>query len=150
MAFPIAPSIDGASTHSGQTQDIFASLILSTGTFEDGLQVGRFAKLDTGSIDNLDASATPVIAGVILRCVTNAIEDDDTYKTANTSMIEYQRCGVATVEVKAGESPAVFGEVFAHNVADADAGKAVTAAGVATGAEFLFEITPTVWAIRLK
>ena len=150
MAFLITPSLDGANTPSGQTQDIFAKLILSTDKFEDGLQIGRFAKLDTGSIDNLDASTTPVIAGVVLRCVTNAIEDGSTYNADNTTMIEYQRAGVVTVEVKAGQTPAVFGAVTAHNVADADAGKALATGGVATGAEFLFQVTPTVWAIRLK
>lgn len=150
MAFSNTPTVDGANTPSGQPQDIFAKLILSTDKFETGLKVGRFAKLDTGSVDNLDASATPVVAGVVLRSVSNAIEDGDTYTKENTTMIEYQRAGVVTVEVKAGETPEQFGEVTAHNVADADAGKALASGGVATGAEFLFEITPTIWAIRLK
>lgn len=152
MAFTTAPSIDVAGVGSGQPSDIFYKFILSAEVFEDGLNIGRFAKLDTGSIDNLDASATPVIAGVVKRSVTNPIEDGDTYKTANTTEIEYVRAGIVTVEVKTGETPAKFGDVFAHNLADADAGKAVTTVtdAVATTGEFLSEISPNVWTIRLK
>jgi len=152
MTFPTRPTIDVAGVGSGQPSDIFAKFILSAEVFEDGLNIGRFAKLDTGSIDNMDASATPVLAGVVVRNVANPIEDGDTYKTANTIAVEYVRAGIVTVEVKTGETPAKFGAVFAHNLADADAGKAVTAVtdSVATTAEFISEISPNVWTIRLK
>jgi hypothetical protein len=152
MAFTSAPTIDIAGVGSGQPSDIFYKFILSAEAFEDGLQIGRFAKLDTGSIDNMDASATPVLAGVIARSVANPIEDGDTYKTANTISVEYVRAGIVTVEVKVGQTPTKFGAVFAHNLADADAGKAVTTVtnAVATTAEFISEISPNVWTIRLK
>lgn len=152
MTFPTRPTIDIAEAGSGQPSDIFAKFILSSEVFEDGLNIGRFAKLDTGSIDNLDASATPVIAGVVIRNVTNPIEDGDTYKIANTIAVEYVRAGIVTVEVKTGETPAKFGAVYAHNLADADAGKAVTTAtnAVTTTGEFISEISPNVWTIRLK
>ena len=41
--------------------------------FQDGLVEGRFAKFDSGSIDKLDGSATPDIAGVAKRKVTGEI-----------------------------------------------------------------------------
>ena len=41
--------------------------------FEDGLIEGRFCKYDTGSIDNLDSSDTPVIAGIARRKITGEI-----------------------------------------------------------------------------
>ena len=50
--------------------------------FEDGLKIGHFAKLDTGSVDNLDGSATPVIIGVPKRKVNKAISSEDYVATA--------------------------------------------------------------------
>lgn len=124
-------------------------VVLSASVFENGLKIGRFAKLDAGSIDNMDASATPVIAGVVLRNVAGAVEAGATIDAALTSSVEYVRAGLVTVEVKAGETPAQFGAVFADN-AGATAGQAVTSGGIATGGEFIREEKPGVWLIRLK
>jgi len=44
--------------------------------FEDGLKIGLFAKLDTGSVDNLDGSATPVLIGVPKRKINKAIDSE--------------------------------------------------------------------------
>ena len=41
--------------------------------FEDGLIEGRFCKYDTGQIDNMDGSTTPVIAGIARRKITGEI-----------------------------------------------------------------------------
>lgn len=152
MAFSTPFSNDPNQVQAGER---FGStqVILSSTTFENGLKVGRFAKLDTGSIDNLDASATPVIAGVVLSNVASAVEDSDAVDSTLCSQVDYVRQGLVTVEVKAGETPAQFTEVFAHNVADADAGKALAGAGagaVATGAEFIQQVQANVWLVRLK
>lgn len=122
--------------------------ILSAIAFENGLKVGRFAKLASGSIDNLDGSATPVIAGVILRNVANAEEDGGTIDSALFHQIEYARQGLVTVEVKSGETPTRFGRVYASNAGDANDGMATaTNTDVETNAEFIEEIRTGVWLV---
>ena len=123
--------------------------ILTAQTFEDGLKVGLFAKLDTGSLDNMDGSATPTIAGVVTRNVASPIEDGGVIDAALFSVADYARSGLATVAVKTGETPTQFGAVFASNLGDANDGKALTAAGIATNAEFIEEVKTDVWLIRL-
>ena len=124
-------------------------LTLTADVFEDGLVVGRFAKLDTGSIDNLDASVTPVIAGVVLRNVVGAIEEGGTVDASIHQQIEYKREGLVTVEVVTGQVPVQFGAVSVHNVADANAGKALATGGVAVNAEFIREVKTDVWLVNL-
>lgn len=98
--------------------------------FEEGLIPGRFAKFDTGSIDNLDNSATPVIAGVVRRKIASALENDTYTKLgiAPDQVAEVINFGFATVEVPAGVTPAKFGQVYAVNAAGSgvDFGKATT------------------------
>ena len=126
---------------------------LTATTFEDGLIVGRFAKMDSGSLDNVDSSATPVIAGVVTRNPVAAVENGDTINTPNDlySRAEYVRQGIVTVEVDSADSPAMFGAVYVENQTPADYGKATTvsAGNVAVNAEFLYEVQTDVWAIRL-
>lgn len=127
------------------------NIILSATDFEDDLKIGRFAKLDTGSIDNMDGSATPVIAGVVLRSAARAVEDADTIDQTLYEQCEYMRQGLTTVEVKADETPAQFGIVYASNGGDADDGKATaTDTDVETTAEFIKEVKTNVWLIRIK
>jgi hypothetical protein len=133
------------------------NIILSETAFEDGLKVGRFAKFDTLSMDNMDGSATPVIGGLILRNVASPVEDADAIDSALFSQISYGRSGLYSVDVRTGETPVKFGAVFASNAGDANDGKASTTVGatpdIATGAEFLEEIaggTNPVWLIRMK
>ena len=123
-------------------------VVLAATTFEDGLKVGRFAKLDAGSIDNMDGSATPVIAGVVLRNVAAPVEAGSAIDATLTDHVNYVRAGLVTVEVKEGEEPEQFDEVFADNTG-ATAGLAATA-GIETGAEFIREEKPGVWLVRLK
>jgi len=129
---------------------------LPMATFESGLVAGRFCKLDTGSFDNVDGSATPTIAGVVMRVPENPIEDDDTYTDglgrANT--LSVVRNGYVTVTVKTGDTPAMFGTVYVDNTGAADYGKATTTAGgnVDVGAEFIeaVEGSTDVWWIRIR
>lgn len=126
---------------------------LATTSFEDGLVIGRFAKLATGSIDNMDGSATPTVAGLVMRHAARAVEDGDTVDQDLYGQAEYMVFGLGTVEVVDGDTPTQFGDVFAHNLADADAGKATTtdsADTVATGAKWIREVKPNVWLIFVK
>lgn len=152
MAFSTGYLDDPTNVGAGETLGV-DNVILTATDFEDELKVGRFAKLDSGSIDNIDSSATPVVAGVVLRNVASAVEDGDTIDSAIYTQINYLRAGVVTVDVVAADTPAKFGSVFVKNTADADAGKATTvndATTEASNAEFLHEVQTNVWAVRLK
>ena len=125
---------------------------LGSDTFEDGLIIGRFAKLDSGSIDNMDNSATPVLAGVVLKRDSNAIESGSTFDSAIQGQISYRRTGLVTIDLKAGETPAAFTRVYANNDATANAGLGMAASGganIATSAEWIEEIQTDVWLINL-
>jgi len=124
--------------------------IFSATTFENGLKVGRFAKLDTGSIDNFDGSATPVIAGVVLRNVANPVEDAATIDNTLYSQVEYMRQGLVTVDVKTGETPTKYGRVYISNAGDANDGLATaTNTDVPANAEFIEEVQSGVWLIYI-
>lgn len=96
--------------------------------WEEGLVPGRFVKYDTGSIDLLDASATPLIAGVVRRKIASALENANYTKLgiAPDQVAEIVNFGYVTVEVPTGVTPAKYGQVYAVNVAGADIGKATT------------------------
>lgn len=150
MAFATGHLDDPQNVGAGETIGV-DNVILTATTFEDELKVGRFAKLDAGSIDNLDSSATPTIAGVVLRNVASAVEDGDTIDADIYTQINYLRDGIVTIDVVAADTPTKFGTVYAKNTADADSGKASTvndATTVDAGAEFLHEVQTNVWAIR--
>ena len=149
MAFTSARTDDLQKVGGGeQYKNVVA---LTSDTFEDGLKVGRFAKLDTGSIDNMDGSATPVIAGVVLRNVANAVEDGATIDADLYSQIEYARQGFVTVDAKAGETPSLFDRVYVSNAGDANDGLAtVTNTDVAVNAEYIMTIQTNVWLIYIN
>lgn len=94
--------------------------------WEEGLVPGRFVKYDTGSIDLLDTSATPVIAGVVRRKISSALENLTYTKLgiAPDQVAEIVNFGFVTVEVLAGDTPARFQQVYAVNTAGANLGKA--------------------------
>jgi hypothetical protein len=127
-------------------------IILSMDNFEDGLKVGRFAKYDNGRVDNIDGSATPSIAGLVLRNITTALEDGSTLTTKHNAHVDLLRIGLATVEVKSGDTPAFNGPVYVVNTATDDAGKATTSSTstVATNARFIQEVKAGVWLIELS
>jgi hypothetical protein len=150
MAFGTVALINAAAVGAGERVGSL-NTILPAITFEDGLKVGRFAKLDTGSIDNMDGSGTPVIAGVVLRTVGNAIESDGTYDADTTTKIEYIRQGFVTVDVKAGETPSLFDRVYVSNAGNASDGLATaTNTDVAVNAEFIQEVQSGVWLIYVN
>jgi len=128
------------------------NICLTAKTFENGLVVGRFAKMDTGSLDNIDASTTPVIAGVVLRFVSNALESGATITTDLYSQVEFLRAGLATVDVVTGDTPSFGGVVYVENQTAGEYGKATTtsAGNVTTAYEFLEEVTTDAWLVRLK
>jgi len=102
--------------------------------FEDGLVEGRFVKYDTGSIDNMDGSATPVVAGIARRKITGEI-GTGVYSTSGMAIdqvAEVINFGFATVAVTDAADPAKYDAVQFVNATGADAGKA-TDADVATG-----------------
>lgn len=97
-------------------------------TFEDGLIIGRFAKYDTGSLDNLDASVTPTIAGVVKRNLTGSLKRS-TYNNVgdeiNTDDVaELCNFGYVTVEIKDGITPVKYEAVYAENKTVGDYGEA--------------------------
>jgi hypothetical protein len=138
----------------GSGENYGQGIVLADATFENGLIAGRFAKADAGSIDNLDSSATPVIAGVVLRDPTMAVEDGEAYDSSLYTQVEYQREGLITVQAVTGQTPALFEAIYAENQTPADYGKAtLTASGNAdANAEFikLVDGALDVWQIRLK
>lgn len=151
MSFSTGYLGDPSRVGAGERWDPNSALALTATTFEDGLVVGRFAKLDTDSIDNMDGSATPVIAGVVLRNVASPVEDGGTVDASLYDQVQYQREGLVTVELKDGETPTQFGTVYASNAGDADDGTATaTDTDIDTGAEFVQEVATNVWLIRLK
>ena len=102
--------------------------------FEDGLVEGRFVKYDTGSIDNMDGSASPVVAGIARRKITGEI-GTGIYSTSGQAIdqvAEVINFGFATVAVTDAADPAKYDAVQFVNATGADAGKA-TDADVATG-----------------
>lgn len=126
-------------------------LVLTALEFEDNLVVGRFAKLDAGSLDNFDGSATPVIAGLVLRNVANPVEDDGTVDADLFSQVEYLRQGLGTVRVKVGETPSTFGRVYVSNAGDANDGMATaTNTDELANAEFIHEVQTGVWLVFLN
>jgi len=149
MAFATGYKEDPDNIGAGETLGVH-HLILTATSFENGLKVGRFAKLDTGRLDNMDGSATPVIAGVVLRRVTNPVEDAATIDSTLFSQVEYQRQGLVAVDVKTGETPTKFGRVYASNAGNANDGLATaTATDVDVNAEFIEEIQAGVWLVYI-
>ena len=142
------PQKVGAGERFGSNQ-----LILTALDFEDNLVVGRFAKLDSGSLDNVDGSATPVFAGVVLRNVANPVEDAGAIDADLYDQVEYIRQGLVTVRVKVGETPALFGRVYVSNAGDANDGMATTTVAadrLSVDAEFIEEIQTGVWLIYVN
>ena len=127
-----------------------ANVELNSTVFEDGLIVGRFAKLDTGSIDLMDGSATPDIAGVVMRLVSRGVEGGDVIDHTIYDQIDYMRFGLCTVAVKAAETPALGGRVYVSNAGDANDGLATaTNTDVPVNAEFIKEVKSGVWLILM-
>lgn len=126
-------------------------------TFEDGLIIGRFAKLDTGSLDNLDGSSTPVIGGVVLRNTNNDIIQGSTFTTTGDGAVisvDGITYGLVTVDVVDGDTPAKFGAVYAVNASGSGAnfGKATTTStnNVLVKGYFNREVKTNVWEVFIQ
>jgi len=125
--------------------------------FEDGLVEGRFVKYDTGSIDNLDGSATPVIAGIARRKITGEI-GTGIYSTTGQEIdqvAEVINFGFATVTVTDTADPAKYDAVNVINNSTADAGKATEAAvadGIISAGDVVFweQKATGVWLVRFN
>ena len=149
MAFTEAFSNDIANVGAGERYGT-GNVELNTTVFEDEIVVGRFAKLDTGSIDKLDGSATPTIAGVVIRNVASDLEDGDTVDAAIYNQIDYVHSGLVTVAVKSGETPTLLERVYVSNDGDASDGLATaTNTDTPVNAEFIKEIKSGVWLIYI-
>jgi hypothetical protein len=146
MAFETGYLDDPQKVGAGERFGNNNNIVLTARTFENGLKMGHFAKLDTGSLDNLDTSATPVIAGVVLRNPAAPVEDGATVDANLYDQVEYIRQGLITVRVATGETPAQFGAVYADN---ATSEATATDTDIAVSGEFIEEVQDGVWLIRL-
>ena len=125
--------------------------------FEDGLVEGRFVKYDTGSIDNMDGSASPVVAGIARRKITGEI-GTGIYSTTGQEIdqvAEVINFGFATVAVTDAATPAKYGSVQFVNASGADAGKATDAAvasGIVSAGDAVFwePKAAGVWLVRIN
>ena len=125
--------------------------------FENGLVEGRFVKFDTGRIDNMDASASPVVAGISRRKITGEIGTGiySTTGTAIDQVAEIINFGFATVTVTDAASPTRYEAVNYVNAATADAGKATDAAvtaGIVSAGDVVFweQKAINVWLVRIN
>ena len=128
-----------------------------TANYNAPLNTGKFAIIKAGNLANMDKTATPVVAGLVLQSPVNAIESGETYvKTGDGAVyqVDVVSWGLATVAVKAGDTPAKFGAVYAVNsgVVDADLGKATTTAtgNALVKGYFNREIKTGVWEVFIQ
>lgn len=123
--------------------------------FEDQLVEGRFVKYDAGSIDLLDASATPTIAGIAKRKVTGEI-GPGVYSTSGLEIdqvAEVINFGFATVTVTDAANPSKYDPVYTVNAATADSGKATEdATGTLAVSDVVFweQKAANTWLVRIN
>ena len=122
-------------------------------TFENGIVEGRFVKLDAGSIDALDNSATPVIAGVLLRDLTGAIESNGLTDVTYQTSVQVIEDGYVTIDIQAAAVPTALSQVYLVNSV-ADSGKVTQNSAftdaIAVDAYFVREVKTGVWLIKIN
>ena len=128
-----------------------------TANYYAPLNTGKFAIITNGNLSNMDTTSTPVVAGLVLQSMVNAIENGETFvKTGEGAVyqVDVVSWGLATVAVKSGDTPAKFGAIYAVNsgVVDADLGKATTTPtnNVAVKGYFNREIKTGVWEVFIQ
>ncbi len=128
-----------------------------TANYNAPLNTGKFAIINSGNLANMDKTATPVVAGLVLQSMVNAIENGETFvKTGEGAVyqVDVVSWGLATVAVKSGDTPVKFGAIYAVNsaVIDADLGKATTipTGNVAVKGYFNREIKTGVWEVFIQ
>ena len=153
MAFASAVLEESKKLGSGEVLRTRPFNVEAFSTFEDGLVMGRFAKYDTGSVDNLDGSATPKIAGIVARLIGGE-QGITTYRKTGTlvdTVAEIMTTGFATVDVVSGNTPARYGIAYAVNASGsgADFGKATTTStnNVDSGYVFWEQVDTNVWLV---
>lgn len=139
-----------------------ATIVLSTTDYENGLLIGRFAQILSGTLSNMDGTATPLVAGVVLRGTNDLVEKPGEAASelpfyASEPNQNYVRQGLVTVKLSAASgTPAQFGQVYAVNqAANADNGYASTLDDDTTdavNAEFIEPVVDggNIWWVRLK
>ena len=127
-----------------------------TANYNAPLNTGKFAII-SGNLANMDRTDTPVVAGLVLQSMVNAIENGETFvKTGEGAVyqVDVVSWGLATVAVKSGDTPAKFGAIYAVNSGsvDADLGKATTTAtnNVTVKGYFNREIKTGVWEVFIQ
>jgi len=153
MAFNNATLQDSPDLPAGEVITASPYNVSAFELFENGLVEGRFCKFDGGSIDNLDASATPVIAGIVKRKITGEI-GTGIYSTSGMEIdqvAEVINFGFATVAVMGADSPSKYDQVYTVNADSVDAGKATDSsdATIVKGAVFWEEKKTGVWLVRV-
>lgn len=153
MSFNNTTLGDNLDMPAGEVLRSSPSNVSSFELFENGLVEGRFAKFAAGQVDNLDSSATPVLAGVVKRKLTGEI-GSGVYSTTGAEIdqvAEIINFGFATVTVTSAATPAKYDQVYTVNAATADAGKATDDSGqlIVPGAIFWEEKAANVWLVRL-
>ena len=129
-------------------------VILGSTNFEADIVVGRFAKVETGSaIHNIDGSATPVIAGVVMRELTNPMEAGSLVDETLLNRISYVTQGLVTIDGTTGETPTRGATIYAVNAAGSGAnfgkGTITTTNNVITNARFVEAVDTDVWLVQL-
>ena len=128
-----------------------------TANYNAPLNTGKFAIIKSGNLANMDMTAAPVVAGLVLQSMVNAIESGETFvKTGDGAVyqVDVVSWGLATVAVKSGDTPAKFGAIYAVNsgAVAADLGKATTTptSNVAVKGYFNREIKTGVWEVFIQ
>ena len=157
MAFNNTVLQDNADLPAGEVIKASPHNVSAFEVFEDGLIEGRFVKYDAGSIDNLDASATPTIAGIARRKLTGEI-GAGVYSTSGQEIdqvAEVINFGFATVTVTDAADPSRYDAVNVINADTAERGKATDAAvasGIISAGDVVFweQKAANVWLVRIN
>jgi hypothetical protein len=157
MAFTDAVLADNADLPAGEVIKASPYNVSAFEVFEDGLFEGRFCKFDTGSIDNLDSSATPTIAGIVRRKITGEI-GTGIYSTSGQEIdqvAEVINFGFATVTTSAAADPAKYDAVQVVNGGGAEDGMATeeaVAVGIINVGDVVFweQKAANVWLVRIN
>lgn len=123
--------------------------IVLSSLFEDGLKVGVFCDHVGDEILNITGVAPAVVAGVVLRSPTTAVESGDTLSADLYPNANYARKGAVTVSAD-GAVPAKFADVYVSLDAGIEGYATATDSGVLAGAEFWEEVKPGVWLVYIK
>lgn len=92
------------------------------------LNIGRIAQYKDGVLCNMDNTASPIIAGAVIRNVNNAIENGDTYISTGDGavfQVDVLSQGLVYLALKDGDTPEIRGDVYVIIDGD-DAGKVTT------------------------